>query len=77
MLTPEAISGRFGVVAGGGGAGIVAVLDVVVDGSVVVVPVSAPDARPEKTDAEATPSAAQANSEAAPAAKSVLLTLAV
>jgi hypothetical protein len=57
---------------------VVVDVDVVVDVVVVsVVVVSAPDARAETTEADTNPSAAQAISEAAPAAKSVLLTPAV
>ena len=53
---------------------VVVVLDDVV---VSVVVVSAPEARAENAETDKNPSAAQATSEAAPAAKSVLLTSAV
>ena len=78
MLTPGAISGRFDGRVGGGGAGVVVDEAVVVEVVVVSVEVvSAPEARGEKTDADTKPSEAQATSEAAPAAKSFLLTPAV
>src|SRR5690349_19191419 len=70
MLTPGAISGRFAGAAGGRGTVEVVEVEVVV--SVEVVPVSAPAAPADTTNAAPTPRAAQATSEAAPAAKSVL-----